>query len=140
MSDLRAAVKTAIENDVTLAALLTGGVFDVREISKSGTPGAFDEDKQIQPCALVKFPADTVDGPRGLAGRLAVDIYLYEFNSYATIDQALPALYSLFHLQKVGVAADGVWEMRWANDVRDQEDSALRTNMHLSRYEIFRKR
>lgn len=137
---LRSVVKTAIEGDGTLAALLTGGVHAVTEISREEASGAFDANGEIQPCALVKLPSEFSDGPLSMTGRQALDIYIYERQGYATIDQCLDPLRALLHRQKIGAAADKIFEVRHTDDVKDQRDIATGWSLHLSRFEIWRFR
>ena len=49
-----------LEDDETLADYLTGGIFVAEEISRQRTPGAFDTNGEILPCALVKSGTEVV--------------------------------------------------------------------------------
>lgn len=133
-------IKTLMEGDATLAALLTGGVFTGREVSRTDTAGAFDANGELQPCVLVKVGGEFAEGPDEFAGRQFIDIYFYERDGFTVIDQAIPAAYSLLHREKIGDASDKVFETRWTNDIRDQEDGALGSSLSVSRYEVVRHR
>ena len=67
-------VRDYLAADATLAALLPGGVHVAAEISRTLTPAAFDANKELRACALVKRGGDTPDGPVGLAGRMLVNV------------------------------------------------------------------
>lgn len=137
---IKSVVKAAIDANAPLTALLTGGVHLAGELSRQGTAAAFDANGEIRPCALVKSSTDNPDGPDQFASREVIHIFLYQRDSYDTIDQVLPLLFSLLHRQKIGAASDAVWETRWIGDVRDQEDQALSCSLSLSRFEVVRHR
>jgi hypothetical protein len=135
---MRGAIKTLIEGDATLSGLLTGGVFAGREISRNDTPGAFDANGEIQPCALVKLSTESAFGPRAIGGNQVIDIYLYERDGTTTIDQAIDAMRDLLHNTKISSGA--AWWCEWSNDIRDTYDDALRCDMAVSSYTVARFR
>lgn len=135
---MRAAIKAVLEGDGTLAGLLTGGVWAGTEISRQLTAGAFDDDGEVLPCALVRLETGTPWGPYPSSGRLYVVVMFYERCGYEVIDAALERTYVLLHRSKVGGA--GVWEVTHADDVRDVEDGALGCSMGYSRYVVTRNR
>jgi hypothetical protein len=53
------------------------------------------------------------------------------------IDQALARVFTLLNRQKIG---SKTWDVRWADDVRDQRDQALGCSLSMSRYEVVRNR
>jgi hypothetical protein len=129
---MRAAIVTLMEADATLMGYLTGGVHAVREISRTDTPGAFDAvTKELKPSALVKLSTEPRDGPRDIAGMQYIHIYLYERNSYTAIDQAKDRMRTILHRIRPG---NGTWQVRHVEDILDQEDAALGSNLHMSRY------
>ena len=133
---MKSAIAGAISSNPLLAGWLTGGVHVVREISRQATPVAFDADGEILPCALVKVETETPAGPDDYAGRQFITISLYERSGFGVIDLAVAQLYSLLHRAKVS----GAWEVRHADDVRDQVDEALGCSMALCRYQVWRYR
>lgn len=132
---MKTVVANLMSSDLTLSGLLTGGVHTVREITRQATPSAFDANGEVRPCALVKVESEAADGPKQTSGRGFVVVYFYDRDSSQVIDQAIDRLYQILHRTKAG---SHVWEFTHANDVRDQEDSALSCNTALSRYQFMR--
>lgn len=124
--------------DATLMAILTGGLWNaltVGEISRQNTPGAFNGGGEILPCGLIKDETITPWGPNLNSARSYFVIYLYQNFSYAQIDLARKRIYTLLHRNKV-VPTDGtgLYQILHGNDVLGQEDTALNTNLQLSRF------
>jgi hypothetical protein len=134
---VRSTVKEHLENDATLAAVLTGGFYATREVTRQDTPAAFDDNGEIEPCLLVKLETDTPVGPYVRGSRLYFNVIFYQRSGYDVIDQALERTYDLLHRSKL---TDGVWEISHADDVLDQEDEALNCSMSYSRYMATRLR
>lgn len=118
-------IKTALQADAALVALLTGGIFnDVEEISRQNTAGAFDATtKEIKPCALIKYGTDTrlrsgivnsVNSP--------LTIYFYQRQGYDVIEPAMEIVFDLLSEQKVGT---NVWNIEFDIAVNQQRDTAL---------------
>lgn len=139
---MRTTIRNLMAADGTLQTLLTGGVYAEREIKRKHavTDAAFDANGLIQPCALVKATSEFADGPDQFAGRQYIDIYFYELDGFVNIDQAIDRTKILLHRQKIGVPADGVWEVRWFHNITDTEDPALLCSLSVSRYEVIRYR
>lgn len=135
---IRNAIKSLLEADTTLLATLTGGVYGEAEISRQATPGAFDANGEIEPCALLTMEAEDPAGPFETSSRAFVTVYFYARSGYSAIDTALARVYALLHRQRV--SGEGVWEIRHAGDVRDQRDPALDCAMSMSRYTVYRRR
>lgn len=138
---MREAIRERLATDPLLQALLTGGVWATGEISRQEIPEAFDPNQEILPCALVKLESETVWGPYQEAGavsaRLYVVVFFYQRSGYDVIDDALDRAIALLHREKL---ESGVWEIEWADDVRDQEDDALGCSVGMSRYVVTRLR
>lgn len=112
-------VVTALKNDATLAALLTGGVYDqlvVNEISRQSTPDAYDEDGELLPCALVSGESATPWGPMRDSGRIYFLVWLYQMPGAVAIEDARTRVYTLLHRQKLSTTA-GIYGITHANDV-----------------------
>jgi hypothetical protein len=135
---LRSALLDVLEDDATLTATLTGGVYGEAEISRQGTPGAFDANGEVLPCALLTMEAEDPAGPFPTSSRAFVTVYFYARAGYSAIDAALARVYALLHRQRV--SDEGVWDIRHAGDVRDQRDPALDCAMSMSRYTVYRRR
>src|SRR5574343_1355685 len=94
MASLRGAVKALLAADATLAATLTGGVYDRRRLSRTLTPDAYDSTTgKLKPCAVVTISSEAA-AERALAEYQTeadyVVVYVYEprGNHYAAIDTA----------------------------------------------------
>jgi len=117
-------IKAALEADVALMALLTGGVFnDVEEISRQNTAGAFDSTtKEIKPCALIKLGVETKTGPHARSVRTPVRIYFYQRQGYDVIEPAMDLVFNLMNDAQIGVR---VWNIEFSSDIKGQRDQAL---------------
>lgn len=119
-----------------LMALLTGGV-NTTPINRQESPGAFDANGEIRPCAFVKVESETLRGPYSSSGHLYVVVYVYQRSGYATIDAALEQVFSLLNYWK---PSGNVWEVSHAGDTRDVGDEALGCSMSYGRYVATRLR
>jgi hypothetical protein len=129
------AILTVLEDDATLGATLTGGVYRAVEISRQATPAAFDGNGELLPCALLKMETATPWGPHDDSGRLYVVVYFYERAGYANIEAARKRVYDLLHRVKVTPEdGSGNYDVRHGNDLVDVEDQALHVPMAMSRY------
>jgi hypothetical protein len=133
---LRETVVQALAGDGTIAWLLPGGVWSALEISRQNTPAAFDANKELQPCALVSLEAEAPDPTFDTSTRSFVVLHFYQRYGYDKIDLALERSFQVLNRQKLL----GMWDMRHADDVRDQHDDVLDAALHVSRYVVTRLR
>lgn len=129
-------ITALLQNDATLSGILTGGVQRAQEISRQTTPGAFDANRELLPCALVKQEATTPWGVHDDSARLYVMVYFYDRHGYTNIEAARQRIYALLHRVRVA----GSYDVRHANDVLDQEEAALGAAMAVSRYVVTMER
>jgi len=125
---------SVMEAESDLMDLLTGGVYEaiqVGEVSRQITPDAFDANKEIQPCALVKMGTEIPRGPYVTSVQTPVNIFFYERGSSVSIDEAMDMVYFLFNGQKVG---DGVWRIEHESSTWNQSDDALDANLCVLRF------
>ena len=118
-------IKTALEADVALMALLTGGIFNnVEEIrnTSDGTPGAFDANGEIKPCALIKLGVETKTGPHARSVRTPFRIYFYQRQGYDVIDPAEELVFNILNDQQIG---ERVWNIEYGSEINQQRDQAL---------------
>lgn len=116
-------VKTAMTSNTALMAVLTGGVFnDVEEISRQLTPGAFDANLEIKPCALIKMGTESKTGPYVRSVNSPLTIYFYQRSGYASIESAMDKTFDLLNEKQIG---SGVWELTYDVGVHQQRDVAL---------------
>lgn len=94
---LQTTLRQTLEDDATLAGLLTGGVFDASELPDDGlTPGMtgspWGSDGVLQPCAVIRWRGQNPFGPHWETGseRIFVEVYLYGMRT--SIDSAADRL------------------------------------------------
>jgi len=118
-------LKTAMTNNSPLMAVLTGGVFnDVEEISRQNTPGAFDADKEIKSCALIKFNTEIPFGAAKIANAVQtpLTIYFYERSGYVHIESAMAMTFDLLNDSQIGT---NVWRLEFDTAIYQMRDTAL---------------
>jgi hypothetical protein len=139
---LKTAIYNRLNDDATLAGILTGGVYhDIAEITRQGATGAFDDNQEIKPCGLIKLSSESPTGPYWNSQRLVVNIYLYERAGYDNIEAARARIFRLLHKKTLTPINGGTcWQVLHSNDIPDQEDQALRCPMGLTRFAAIRGR
>jgi len=134
------AVYALLNADTELLSYLPGQLWnalDVQEISRQNTPAAFNADKEIQACALLKEESATPWGEIYDSGRSYIVIYLYQRFGYRQIDAAKNRIYQLLHRSKVTPTdGSGVYDIRHSGDLTGMEDQALTATLILSRYVV----
>ncbi len=132
------AICALLAADATLTSLLTGGVHNgitAHEISRQNTPAAFDANKELLPCVLVKPEAQTPWGPNRDSARLYVQMFFYQRFGYGSIEAAANRVYQLLHRARFATeGGDGMAEIHHADDLRGMEDQALGAALVMSRY------
>jgi len=130
-------LKAALTADTALMALLTGGIFvDVEEISLQKTAAAFDSNKEIKPCALIKLPNEVPTGPYKTSVRTTFVIYFYQRSGYATIASAMALAYADLNEKQIGT---NVWNIEFVSAVHQQRDQALDCPLGSLRFSAVRK-
>jgi len=136
---MRAAIYDLLSNDSTLMGVLTGGLYDAAdveggEISRQGTPDAFDDNGEVLPCALLRLTGLAPAGPSWHSARLSFSLLFYQRSGYDSIDAARARAYALLHKERVSPGSGGCWEIDHSDDVMDVRDEALRCSLAISRY------
>lgn len=137
---MRDIILTALEADAVLMAALTGGLYGATEISRQTTPDAFNANAEVLPCGLVALEVETPVPPHTNGSRAFFTVTFYERTGYTNIDTALGRAFAVLNRQKIGTAADQVWEVRHTEDSADLEDPALRCAMRYARFVAYRER
>lgn len=140
---LRTAIKSKLSGDSTLMTILTGGVFDRRGISRTGTPAAYDSNGTIKPCAVVTIEATTTKGPKEFDfEQVFFQVWLFEAegNHYVNIDPARDRVRALLHRATVTISPGGVHEIIHADSLGDSYDDALGAEMTFERFYAWRHR
>lgn len=101
MATARAALKTYLNADATLAALLTGGVkdeddFTFDEGGANEVPRETDG-VRIKPFAYVRWRVSNVTEIIAASERQTVQLYLYQRSGKSTIESAVKRLKTLLH-------------------------------------------
>lgn len=127
-------VLDTLQGDALLNLILAGGIYRTQEISRQTTPDAFDGNRELLPCALLKQESRTPWGPYDKSARLYFQVFIYNQRMSDQIDYAVERIYKLLHRQKILPTRGGNWEVIHANDLLDMEDPALGVAMAVSRY------
>lgn len=129
-----AAVYEILTADATLATLLPGGVWrGVEEITRQLAPAAFDANKELLACALVKSEGETDAGPARIAGAQVVSIWVYDRTSDARIEDVLTRVHALLHRRPLG---NEMWEAARLGANWGWRDNALAARGGVARYEV----
>jgi hypothetical protein len=117
-------IKAALEADTELMDLLTGGIHnDVEEISRQNTPSAFGANKEILPCALIKFnTAIPLRSGYKSATNDPFTVYFYQRQGYSVIEPAMHLVFADLNERKIGT---NVWNIEFDVEVSQQRDTAL---------------
>jgi len=117
-------IKTALEDDDALMAILTGGIFiETEELSRQNTPGAFDANGEVKPSALIKLGVESrLRSGYVTSVNTPLVIYFYERQGYANIEPAMDLVMADLSEQKFG---SNVWNIEFDIAVNQQRDTAL---------------
>jgi len=131
-------IKSTLEADDELMDLLTGGIFnDVEEINRQDTPGAFDSQRELKPCALIKVGTESKRGPYERSVQTPITIYFYQRAGYTVIEPAMEMTYDLLNDQRIGTR---VWQLIYEISVNQQRDLALDCPLGSHRFVAVRHR
>lgn len=139
---MRQAIYNHLTGDFDFTTALPGGLHQVVEISRQNTSAAFDGNKELLACGLLKFNAATPIPPYTHGARVSFELWLYQRAGYDQIEAARERAYTLLHDQKlmpVGTAV-GCWEIHHTDDILQQEDDVLRCCLEMSRFEAIVRR
>jgi len=145
LTTLRTQVQATLAADGTLAAILTGGVYDRRGINRTATPAAYDSRGQLKPSAVVvESTQEEISTHPDAAGfvRHWFQVYYYEAEggNYANIDAAKARTRALLHGQKIAVTDGVIHQIRFADGGPDWYDDALLAEASYDRFFAWRRR
>ena len=116
-------VLTALQADHALVGMLTGGIYiDLQEINRQYAPDAFDDNKEIKPCALIKFGNEIQMQGYINSVQTPFTIYVYQRFGYDVINAALEAIYEDLNWQKIGAHT---WNVEFDTSVTNERDDTL---------------
>lgn len=130
-------VKAALEVNAPLMELLPGGIYiHISEISRQSAPNAFDANKEIVPCMLIKEGNEIPDGPYSRSVQTPLTIYFYQWIGFDVIEQVMDIVYDLLHEQRIG---GNTWQILYTGRILDNRsgdvrDSALDCSMGVERF------
>jgi hypothetical protein len=130
-------IKAVFEADLTMSGLLTGGVWSgIREISRNTAAQAFDANKELLPCTLIKAGTEIPRGPYKRSTQLVISIYFYQRTGNATIESAMDRAYELLHDKKIGTGTFAILHDQTVHsyELFEREDNALDAQMGMQRY------
>lgn len=134
---MRSALETLLTTDDDLMTILTGGLYARQEIDRTKTPDAFDNFKEVKPCATLmmntRVPIDP-HSPATFADQF-FKLYFYQQIGYDQIDLAMERVFDLLNKQKVTSSQGYCYEIVHVGDLGDSEDPALLVPMNYSRYQ-----
>jgi hypothetical protein len=133
---LEADIQAILEADGDLMELLTGGVQDAVEISRELTPGAFDTNQELLPCALVKSGTEIARENKIRAVQTSLNIFLYQRSGYAAIEAALPIIHYLLAERHL----NGIWQIQFNSEIARTTDETLNCPLAVQRYNVIRQR
>lgn len=120
MATIQAAVRTLIESESQIINLLTGGVFDAAELGRVGlspnTPGLYDAASRLKPAAVIRWRGAAQYGPHFAGERRFFEIYIYEDDGNAIIEEVKRLLKNLLHRRMVTADGGGLWWINWISD------------------------
>lgn len=136
-----------LESDATLMALAEGGIYPYTSlpnpgISRDTTPEAFDSDGYLLPIIVVKARAPIPDSrvadirEKIVGVNQATEFWLYEADSYATIDLMLTRIFNILHGYKFG----GFWPTQWIYTTGPLMDDSGLSGSRMVRTDFMSKR
>ena len=135
-----------LEADTALMAILTGGIHDRTEISRTDTPTAYDSRGELKPCAVLRMSTTTPKGTFDNAADTFFNVYFYQKKGgYTSIDAAMARAWLVLNTTKttlvqVEIDPGFVYTIRHAGDFSDSWDDALDCPMAYSRYHVVQLR
>lgn len=130
-------IKAVFQADGTMNSLLTGGVWTgIKEISRNNPAAAFDENKELLPCVLIKIGTEVPRGPYKRSTQTVISIYFYQRIGNATIESAMDRAYELLHDKKIGMGTFAILHDQTVHsyEMFERETNALDANMGMQRY------
>ena len=104
MAGIRSVFKSTLADDVTLAALLTGGIFDADDFGETGL--SMDKAPKdtngvtIKPFASIRWRDSSTAEPYRVGGQYGfIEVYVYQAVGYDIIEPALTRIMALINTQ-----------------------------------------
>ena len=139
------AVKQHLEADVTLSALLTGGVYEhetVLQLSRknNAVSSAFDSHGELKPNAIILLSSDTPVPDEPKERELTFEVLFSAESSYTTVEQARKRAIKLLdetYLEPVDDGSDvNVYPIRYLGSTVNQQHPILRVPLTVARFRI----
>lgn len=139
MAYLRETLKTFLNEDAVLMALLTGGVLDTDELpmGASSIEDVPHTGPEILPFAVLRWRGTTEKEIVGLTERRSVEIYFYQHRGYATIERAKRRVKTILNRTQLPAEDAGLSMFHWAHDTGEfPADELGRASADMSRYYV----
>lgn len=144
---VRVGLRAYLAADDTYLALLTGGLYpdpaltppDQAELTRDGTPAAFDDYGDVRPAGMVVEDGSAAFGPYRDSAQTIVRVLHWQQAGRATIEAADQRVYGL--LRAARFAIDGhICTFRWAGNAQSTlSDPSLRdAALSWSRWQVTR--
>lgn len=120
MSRLEDAVRTTLEGDTTLMALLTGGIFDAGEMDRDGwtlNNVSRTSTGRIKPFAVLRWGGAVRGGGLLRSGRQTVSVWLYEDTGYTSVRLARERLHALLDRMYFTTTEKSAVRGLWIGDI-----------------------
>lgn len=124
MATLSETVKTMLEDDGTLMALLYGGIFDAEDLDISGESDS-DAPKEsdgvrIQPHAVIRWGESTSFSEEAIEAEVGnVEIYVYQHRGHDVIDAAVNRIKALLNRQLISADDRALAKLSYAMTSRE---------------------
>lgn len=135
---LEQTVRTLLESDAALSALLPGGIYDAEEMDRDNwtlqnvqrAPSG-----RLLPFAVLRWGGDVPGGGLNTSGRVTLDVWLYEDSGFSHIRPAMERARELLHLQSFNTddksVARGMWLGGLGEGVADELGKASRNRARI---------
>lgn len=141
MADLRTATRNLLVADTDLMAILTGGVFDARQLPQNGMtvdnlPHAANG-ITVLPFIVIRFRNSTGKEIIRKTERRFCEFFIYEHRGYQNIEQAKRRLKTLLDGKQVRADDAGICMFHWVTDIGEVPNDQLGfIPCELSRYYV----
>jgi hypothetical protein len=140
MADVRDTLRAALAADVTLAALLTGGIYDANVMNADGLPvaTAYDANGILKPSLVVRWRGGVPGSILEFTETRTCELYFYSQQGYSVISQAQARCKVLLHRKQLpSVTGTGLNYFEWVNDLGEyQADELHGAAADMSRYSV----
>lgn len=134
-------IVTLLRADGALTTLLTGGIYnaeEVVEISRQNTAGAFDDNDEILPAAIVREESTVPENSLWASANLYFVVFFYQRFGYLIIKQARKRVFQLLDRTRFTPLdpTEHVFQVNHMGDLAGMEDPNVVASLEQSRYQV----